>query len=414
MFNTVRNRRGMSLIEVMVSGAMTIIISLGVATMMQNSFKEQRRVVLLDTLRNQKTRIETMMRDQAIWNATMTGNAAIPLFANLKAGSDVSGTMPALTSPIKFQIFNADGQMAYDLLGPASTTGNGFTEKGTVCTTFNATPGSGNDECPFSYRMLIGATCGAVGGSNSGKCTNPQLKIVARLVFNPSSTGPLANFTNLVSPVNTSSIADTIQDNKYDVVVKRTSTAINRSFRIISGFVPGGGATSCSNLGGAGTCSTAVTPAVHPVTYRGVAHNWTSDATYGGFDTYNLVTSATATSGGFSFNETGFYGCLISVPAFATQGFSAYLYAGATPVASSAVTAGLWVQATAVIDAKFNVTSTSTEYFIRQKCDALPVAPAPSPSNAAEACTLGFSPATSYTSFLSVISISCYKMDRSM
>lgn len=411
MFNTVRNRRGMSLIEVLVSGAMTIIISMGVATMMQNSFKEQRRVVLLDTLRNQKVRIETMLRDQSIWNGTMNGNATagIPIFQALKAGSETT-TIP-LATPIKMQIFNADASIAYDLLGPASMTGNGFTEKGTVCTTFNANPGSGNDECPFSYRVLLGAVC--VSGSTA-KCTNPQLKIVARLVFNPASNGSLANFVNLVSPVNTSSIADTIQDSKYDAVVKRTSTAVNRSFRIVSGFTPTGGAGTSCPTGGAGTCTTGVTPGLHSMTNRGGVNNWRSDAAVGAFDTYSLVTSSTTVNGGFRFNETGFYGCLISVPAFATQGFTAYLYAGATPVASSAITAGLWVQATAVIDAKFNVTSTSTDYFINQKCEAHPIAPAPSVATEADNCTLGFGPASSYGSFVSIITVSCYKMDRSL
>ncbi|MBY0452981.1 MAG: hypothetical protein K2P92_08095, partial [Bdellovibrionaceae bacterium] len=81
---------------------------------------------------------------------------------------------------------------------------------------------------------------------------------------------------------------------------------------------------------------------------------------------------------------------------------------------SSAITAGLWVQATAVIDAKFNVTSTATDYYIRQKCEATPVAPPPSVSTEADNCTLGFGPASSYGSFVSIITISCYKMDRSM
>lgn len=397
MFNTVRNRRGMSLIEVMVSGAMTIIISLGVATMMQNSFKEQRRVVLLDTLRNQKTRFETMIRDQSIWNATMTGNsnAGIALFTSLKNGT--AATKIDQATPIKMQIFNADGSLAYDLLGPASMTGNGFTEKGTVCTTFNANAGAGNDDCPFSYRMLVAAVCP---NAAAASCTNPQLKVVARLVFNPSASGPLANFVNLISPVATSSIADTIQDNKFDAVVKRTSTAVNRSFRIISGFTPS--ATGCAT-GGAGTCSLA--KAVHPLTTGG-AGVW-SDSANGAFDTYDLVDPVSGTAGSFRFKETGYYGCLVSVPAFATGGFQAYLSGGGVDVGSSAVTAGLWVQATAVIDAKFNVKDTNTDFQVLQKCDARPGG-TPSADN----CTLGFG--STYGSFTAIVTVSCYKMDRSM
>ncbi len=405
MFNIVRNNRGMSLIEVLVSGAMTIIISLGIASMMQNSFKEQRRVVLLDTLRNTKTRLETMVRDQAIWNATMTGNSgSVALFTALKAGT--AATQVAQATPVKFKLYNADNTLAYDLLDTASTSGNGFTEKGGTCTTFNTT--AGNDECPFSYRLLISAAC-ATGAS----CTNPQLKVVARLVFNPSPTGSLANFVNLVSPIPGSSIADTIQDNKYDAVVKRTSTAVNRSFRIISGFIPPSGGCTAAGLGGAGICggTPSTTQIVHPLTTGGTLNTgqWT-DSANGAFDTYDLVNPTPGGgAGAFRFKETGYYGCLISVPAFATQGFQAYLMGGGVQIASSAVTAGLWVQATAVIDAKFNVQSVATDYTIEQKCDARPGG---SPS--ADYCTLGFGSNYGASNYAAIVTMSCYKIDRSM
>lgn len=397
----------MSLIEVLVSGAMTIIIAMGVATMMQNSFKEQRRVIVLDTLRNQKSRIETMIRDQSIWNAIMANNTggtdAGPLLTNLRAG--VSAAQIVGSSAVKFKIYNSDNSLAYNLLAPTDTTGpyNGFTEKGAACANFYATAGAGRDECPFSYRLLISATC-----ASGASCTNPQLKLVARLLFNPSTTGSLASLVNLVSPVAGTDISDSVQDSKYDAVVKRTSTAVNRSFRMVTGFTPGATGSTCggNTFSGAGQCSVGAR-AIHATAST---YGW-FDTTNGGFDTYDLVT--TVAGGQFRFNETGYYGCIISVPAFATAGFQATLYdvTNTTVISTASVTAGQWVQATAVIDAKFNVRSTATVYEIDNQCDAAATGGIPAANN----CTLGF--ATSPypgTTFTTIVAVSCYKIDRAL
>ena len=44
----IRNNKGMSFIEIMVTGAMTLIISMGIVFMMQNSFKEQKRIIVFE------------------------------------------------------------------------------------------------------------------------------------------------------------------------------------------------------------------------------------------------------------------------------------------------------------------------------------------------------------------------------
>ena len=40
---------------------MTAIVSMGVATMMQNSFKEQRKTILMETLRSKKAGFESIL-----------------------------------------------------------------------------------------------------------------------------------------------------------------------------------------------------------------------------------------------------------------------------------------------------------------------------------------------------------------
>jgi Tfp pilus assembly protein PilE len=388
------NKKGVTLVEVMVSAAMTAIVSLGVATMMQNSFKEQRRIVLLDTLKNQKTKFESMIRDQAIWNATMNSATHNPgtMFAQMRSSSPV--TEVSYTTPVEYKLVYTDNTLAYDLLGPDDNTGThaGFTEKGQSCSTFS--PATGNDDCPISYRLMIGADC-ATGTS----CVNPQLKLVARLVFNPSSTGTLNSYRSFVAAVAGKDINDSVQDSKYDAVIKRTATSVNRSFRIINRFsITSGG---CANAGG-GTCTNTFT--THPRTL--------SDGWYADYDPHSLV--STTSSASFYFREQGYYGCVISAPAFATDLFTLGLVnyttnpTGSSPIGSAQVTAGKWSQATAVIDVKFSVNQTSNAFRIFQSCGvSLTTIPA-----ADRACTLGVY--TDYYSTPTVISMSCYKIDRAM
>lgn len=396
IFKSFLNKNGVTLVEVMVSAAMTAIVSLGVATMMQNSFKEQRRVVLIDTLKNQKTKFESMIRDQAIWNASInssTHNTAT-LFAQLRSASPV--TEVSYTTPVEYKLVYTDGTLAYDFLGPSDNAGPypGISEKGQSCSTFSIS--AGVDDCPISYRLLIGSDC----SGSSSSCVNPQLKLVARMVFNPSTNGTLAGYRSFLSAVVGSDISDTIQDSKYDAVVKRTATSVNRSFRIISRFTISSG--GCNNAGG-GTCTNAFQ--THP---RTSASGWFVD-----YDPHNLV-SATTTVPGFSFKETGYYGCVISAPAFATDLFRLGLVnyttdsGGASPVGSSQVTAGKWSQATSVVDVKFSVNQATNEFRVFQSCGVnLATIPA-----ADRACTLGVY--TDYSSTPTVISMSCYKIDRAM
>jgi len=406
------NKKGMGMVEVMVAAAMAAMVSLGVATMMQNSMKESRRVTLLDTLKNKKIQFDNMMRDPDVWNATLNNNGGVP-FTQLKTTTNSTSEIP-FTSPVEFQMYNADGSLAYDLLGPSDMTGNGFTEKGGPCSTFNGNSGSGTDNCPFSYRLLVGVDC-PVSGAVS--CTNPNLKLVARLVYNPSSTGTMSAFGNFIAPVSGSSIADSIVDNKYDSVIKRTSTSINRSFRIVSGFSPTIGGCATMSQGGGGQCTLASVSSAgtdHPRTNQAGANVsnglWSEGSAQGGMDPYNLVTIGAVGTGSFSFGELGYYGCSISVPAFATKSFTAILRNKTrnTDVAQTSVTAAKFSQVVATIDAKFNVTSTSDVYAIWQKCEDNGT------TESYQYCTLGI-PSTTYDgSFQSLVTVTCYKLDKAM
>jgi hypothetical protein len=405
IFKRKLNKSGLSLVEVLVSAAMTAVVSLGVATMMQNSFKEQRRIVLLDTLKNQKTRFETMFRDQTIFNKTIQYNAvtavAAPfttIYASMN-GSASNTTEISYSSPVEFRVAFADGTLAYDLLGPADATGpyNGFTEKGAYRTNCFRADSSGNDDCPISYRLLISADC-----PSGSSCANPQLKLVARLVFNPSTTGVLRSYASFINAVAGIDISDSVQDSKYDAVVKRTATGVNRSFRLAIEYTPSSG---CSSQGG--TCSNissftvGTTSGLHP---RAVSPSWTVK-----FDPYSLVSSVGQS---FQLKESGYYGCIMSSPAFATDAFTLALakvndlHQYQSSISENKITIGKWSQGTAVIDAKFSINNPVTDRFtVYQRCSI------PS-GNSWDGCTLGWS--TDYDKTIELVSLNCYKIDRAM
>ena len=176
------------MVQALIASAMASLVSLGIVQMIQSAHDQQRRTQILSTLTEMKSRIETIMRDQQSFGNTMNGNSTEP-FISLKAGNgNVNVAAIGLANPQKFWLFDSSNWTTsdYKLLGPGDAAGpyNGFTERGVPCATFYPTLGSGNDACPISYRLLIGATCPAASPTS---CRNPQLKLVARLVFNPSN-----------------------------------------------------------------------------------------------------------------------------------------------------------------------------------------------------------------------------------
>lgn len=388
MMKQIRNQNGLSLVEVLVAAGLTAVVSLGIATMIQNSMVEQKKTVLLNTLRENKTRIENLLRDQLAWQNTMndaTNLGITPANQSTTCLRDSSACAEiAATAPKKLVIRDGSNAVVYNLLDWAGTGSNGLTEGGGACTTFSAT--TGTDACPISYKIVYMYSC-----ASGTSCVNPEIKIVARLVFNPSSSGVLNRFRNLIAAGNMTSIAGEDAQNlgKYDAIVKRRAVQTNREFRLAQRFV--GTAGDCST-GGAGTCS--------PGTFANYNRTWFEDD-----GLWNLVDVS-----GLNFTPTagndGPYSCTVTAQAFSTGGFSIQIYdvTGGAPIATANTTAGLWAMSTAVLETKF-IMQAGRNYTVRQMCSALPVGDTPSADN----CTLGI--AQNYGSNTDYVTVTCYKVD---
>ena len=413
-FKLLKNTKGVTIVQVLIAAGLTAAISLGVVQMLENTRRTQRRIQLLGVLQDLKKQIEERIRDQSAFNNSILNNTGAP-YTELKAGLAVNEF--AATAPVKLVLYDASGMLesAYNLLGPAETTGNGFTEKGTPCTTFNANLGSGDDRCPISYRIMLVADCPITVPAVQTSCRDPQLKIVARLVFNPSSNtaSVLKNWDSMLAQTDGSDITSDVVG-KYDVMIKRTASSIGRSF-LINSYVTSSttlcnvtGAMTLTNVWGAGACTSATTPAVHPTSFN---FGWSKDS-----DPHTLVEIASATTlqrSRFRFNETGSYLCSVKAKAIDCDGFRLELYneTAGVSVGTTYTIAPSFFESEARLDINFSVGSTTDNYIIRQRCERSNANPAPVERTSTENCRLGFSSTSPTSTPFAPLSVNCSKMD---
>ncbi len=393
-----KNKKGVSIIQVLMAAGMTSIVSLGLVTMIENSRRMQRRTTLMTTLSDVRSRLENFMRDQVAFNNTVNMNSSTP-FLEMKAGSAVPAR--SLSNPAQFILFDAGGT-SYNMLGIGASDSAGqrywgFTERGGPCQDFNPILGLGDDKCPISYRLLVVPECLKPGQTS---CRDPQLRMVARLVFNPGTgvSSTMNSWRGLIPTVSSSSLVDASE--KYDAEVRRTPSKINKGF-IISASVSKTGSTvlcdsaAVTNTGG-GTC-TVGSFANHPLQFyrANEAPGWERES-----DPHSLVTASSST-GHVRFTDTGMYRCVIVAKAFSTN-LTVQLYnvSSTTSVGTGTAVLSQYAEGEARADITVNVTNTQHAYIIRQQCS----------SAALNSCTLGFAKAN-YTTGERLLWMTCDRMD---
>ncbi|MBY0553526.1 hypothetical protein K2P97_03285 [bacterium] len=404
------NNKGMSIVEVLVAAGLTSIVALGIATMVQNMMIEQKKITLFATLKELKLRIESTVRDQNSWTRTIRSATDNPsaTFDSFRASTAVTVAGATYVAPQKIVLLDGAGNVAFNLLDWADTGTAGFTETGATCNTFTM---AGSDACPISYRLVFATDCGG-----AATCFNPQLKVVARLVFRPAPGGTLNRFTNIIGVGNMTTIADGAgNDGKYDVSIRRTATQVNRSFKIAARKVSGGAAVAypgfASNCAanGAGACTAAVAP--HPATAGpGTA---TAGATGWYFPDGANALVTTNPAGTFTINEVGTYQCNISMSAFGSGGISAFLFRNGAQLATGNSVAGKWSGSTVSFDTRFVHPTVGQAFDIRQQCPSGPptVISDPNADTAINLCTLGMATESYTLNGTDVVVVTCTKIE---
>jgi prepilin-type N-terminal cleavage/methylation domain-containing protein len=293
---TIRNQKGMSLIEVLVAAGLMAIVALGMTGVVTSMNKEQNNQTRTATFRELKTRFQNLITDQNAWSKTIqqNGDAGESMECILKHTSCTVNSIFDLT------LYEPSGTPFFvpPAYGSVPTSAPGFTDKGVPCTGFNGTSGSGNDACPISYKVVWEPVCEA-------PCKNPLVRVTVRLLYNPSSSAQVAAVPLATGAIQNNEAAAA----KYDVVMKRSSTTVNRSFSISIKRTSAGGAV------GGGPCPNAWTvrgnSTMAPI---GEYPGWSEDS-----DDFSLVTVDSST--GNVNIQPGTYNCKITATAWAVDSF---------------------------------------------------------------------------------------------
>lgn len=311
----IQNRKGMSLIEVLVAAGLMAIVAMGMGGVITSMNKEQNNQVRLATLRELKTRIQSLITDQNSWNKTMQMNngATNPMKCLLDHSACTPGTYDLLLYDPAGNAF-INPPPPYAAVPPAGS--QGFTDKGAVCSNFNGNANAGVDSCPISYKIVWEPVCPV-----TGACINPLVRVNARLLFNPSDSAQIPS----VSLASGSMVNNDSSLGKYDVVIKRSATTINKAFSYAIKVI---NATGLQHQGqGGGDCA-----ATGSYTIRGKKVATMLQSTTGGqyppwvveSDPFSLV-NLDITTGEMRL-EPGTYNCKVTAAAWAVNSFSIRLY----------------------------------------------------------------------------------------
>lgn len=164
----VRGRRGMGLVEVMITASIIAIVALGLATLFKDVFTVQNRANLGATANQLKSLIKAAIEDGKAWGYTVAANASLICLDPNDVTQCTSGA--AITG---ISLRQADNAV---LLNDASSA-NGFTTGGAACASWAA---GGNNACPFSYDITVRFECVA-----AATCKNPSVTVEALMMFSP-------------------------------------------------------------------------------------------------------------------------------------------------------------------------------------------------------------------------------------
>lgn len=350
----------MSLIEVLVASGLMALVAAGLIGTITSMNKEQNNQIRQSTLRELKTRFQFLITDQNSWNRTIQNNPNMACI-RLKAACPV-GIFDLNLYDSGGAIYFTPPPFATPLPGAGSP---GFSDKGTICNVFNGNAGAGVVSCPITFKVVWEPVC-------SVACKNPLVKVTVRMMYN---TDVAASQTAL-SIGDTSGVGtgvggwtdDTnpVKTGKYDVVIKRSSTNVSKSFDLAIEKI----GTAVNSPGG-GAC--AISPAV---SIRGANTNTNGTANPPWIeknDLFDLVTFSVTT--GIITIMPGTYNCKITAVAWAVDSFQIQLrQVSLTPlgvvtgsIGSSNASTSSYAQAVATSNPILNI-GAATDFQVEQSC----------------------------------------------
>lgn len=349
LFKRILNKKGMSLVEVLVAAGLMAIVALGMGGVITSMNKEQNNQTRLATMRELKTRFQNIITDQNAWNKTiqMNGGAGQPMQCLLEHTSCTPGSAFDLT------LYEPSGTAFFIpppyATSPVAAGSRGFTDKGVPCNTFD---GAGNDACPISYKVIWEPLCTA-------PCRNPLVRVTARLLYSPTGATQTTAFSLGTGAITNNEAGA----GKYDVVMKRSSTTVNRSFALAIRVTSAGGAV------GGGDCPNSFTVRGNSsLPPAGQYPAWTEDS-----DDFNLVAKDDTT--GYLRIQPGTFSCKVTATGWAVGSFQIQLRNvtdGAIlndSIASASTSATSYTQSVATSNPIISI-SAPKDFVLEQKCQS--------------------------------------------
>lgn len=292
------NQDGMSLVEIMIVITIMSLVGLGTATLMKNMVSIQQRTELKNVASVLKSRMEEYIHSEDAWEQTVANHnplrctRATATPCNHNNDNPLAGAFLGSPSTANFNVYDNTG----NIFSRGASASGGFTREGEPCNSFNATAGSGNNNCPFRYNVAAWFFC----SNGDAQCDRPEVTVKAELVFNPRDK---------------SKINARMNTNDYRITIKRQQKVRSESFRIVYQD-PYPGINNADQIGG-GDCSVANTA---PQRYRPFTHEEYDEGN-------NVSLSECSGAGCRRFRiQPGIYDCKITTQSFeAIRGYKVIL-----------------------------------------------------------------------------------------
>lgn len=163
----IRNKKGFSLIGILVAACLLAVVLNGTLSLAQISLKQQTQSNLTFAADQIRRNLIQYVQNSNAWQNTLNDPANTSL-ACLKASASCTGAGGA------FRVRDAQNNIVYD---PLTSTAVGFAGSGSPCNTFSA---SGNEACPLRMELSWQPVC-------SGTCVNPQVKLKGTMTYAPQA-----------------------------------------------------------------------------------------------------------------------------------------------------------------------------------------------------------------------------------
>jgi type II secretory pathway pseudopilin PulG len=191
-----RDSRGMSIAEVLVSLAMVGILAMALASLIQTMSKTQNQNNIVNTIESIRTSIQRSITDGVSWGNTVT-NAGNPALTCIRNATACNVTTVIASNATDAQILAAAGIINIPLLQDGSdntivdntAATQGFTSAGAPCNTWSA---AGNDACPIRFDIRAVLTC----APGLLTCRNPMVEVFGILRYSPLPTNPFRSIIN--------------------------------------------------------------------------------------------------------------------------------------------------------------------------------------------------------------------------